>query len=129
MKIDRYKIFEARISDSTYDQFFEPNNEVINTIADICIELEDEGYKISIEGSTPRWQYKDEYHVSIDKEQDKFKYADVSTVVDRIKSYLGNKYLSTFTYRILYNDRYRLSNYIKPPDYDIERVEIYFNRK
>lgn len=57
----------------------------LQDIRDICLELQDEGFKIEIEY----------YYVKISNPNKKFKYDEVKDVMLRLKDYLGEWYLRT----------------------------------
>lgn len=106
------------------------NNEIIETVKEICLELEDEGFTIKISPSTPQYQARNEYYVTIGKfiglTHKSFEYNDVQEVIDRLKDYLGKHFRSTYIYSEGEDVRHRYyGNNILGIDY----VEIFFNIK
>lgn len=58
--------------------------DIVQNLKDICIELEDEGFKIFLQGINPHV----EIHLGISKGGEDFKYGEVSEVVERMKDYM-----------------------------------------
>ncbi len=118
--VKSYKLYES--VDDTFD-----------TIKEICFELTDIGYVVKIEKSTPEHEFPNEYRLSIKHSTLWiFDYKDLIEIVDRIKIFLGKKYLITYVEDENYDRRtyfpHRAGNYnIK--DSLISSLEIYFKMK
>lgn len=73
-------------------RIFEFNSEdILSDIKDICLELRDDGYIINLGDIGPS-----KYNVNIisNKYPGSFEYKSISEVMERIKEYLGNKFIS-----------------------------------
>ncbi len=77
-------------------KYNENKKETLDDIHDICLELEDEGFKIEIRPRNP-W-LENLYSVNISKYDEYFKYNEVKETMLRLKNYLDNynKYNSVY---------------------------------
>ena len=79
----------------TYKIFEEYGSEIIETIKDICLEIDDKGYATCISHDVAF-----NYFLWVNKKRNEmsspaFQYDEVKDVIDRLKDYLGNKLLWT----------------------------------
>lgn len=90
-----YKIFE---SESPLE-----DSEILNTVWDICLELQDDGYTINMGRHKETGDYRC-YVTRLERPHDvqsfnlKFDYKDIKETTDRVIEYLDDKYLDTEVY-------------------------------
>jgi len=95
-------------------KLYESMDDTLNTLREICFELSDIGYIIEI----------NEYSLLI-FHSEPFKYKVVGDVVERIKNYLGDKFLVTY----VTNQYYNRSTYLPSDDSLVSAVQLYFKMK
>jgi len=85
-----------------YLKYFENMNDVSSVkedIKDICLELEDIGFDIYVERGLD-WLDNENFipyiikiYKKLDEEEEYFNYSDVEEVIERLKDYLGDKFI------------------------------------
>lgn len=87
------KKFEAHSSSWEYEQ------EIKDNLMDICLELKDQGYVIMVDKDVPISTlhiYKMDGPPKLGKKRIPFYYADVKEEIERVKEYLGDKFINTY---------------------------------
>lgn len=96
--LKEYKVFETlnykRLTTSLGRELHDREKEIIDYIEDICQDLIDEGFSVSLYG----WDFGGNTNVVITKpvyeeRQCDYSYSEVSGTVERLKSYLGEMFV------------------------------------
>ena len=101
--IKTYRLFESLLPKESVNETLSTDNyvEIIYTIKDICIELEDKGLKVTYDMCKDGTS---DIGINICKnvgvhqhrhEDVSFKYGDIKEVLNRLKDYLGHNYPSS----------------------------------
>ena len=120
-----YKIFE---SESPLE-----DSEILNTVWDICLELQDDGYTINMGRHKETGDYLC-YVSRLERPHDiksfnlKFDYKDVKETTDRVIEYLDDKYLDTEVYvKSIFNTHTGVFRHINAGWHGIDNVNGYLD--